>query len=217
MTGSMPDEEGFLPLWPTLLLQRQLPGSEAANQVLRQLVEAEEAKNPALTTDYRTGNILARDHPAMHWLRDCINKTAIDYLKRCGLSYRIDWSLHGWPNVNRFGDYHDLHNHPHAYLSGTYYVAVPPESANEAPPGRSDRRPGAISFYDPRPQANMTAIAGDPQIEAEHTVRPEAGMILLWPAFLHHFVHPNLAKAERISISFNLTLKWRAEYLPAQR
>lgn len=216
MTVRRPDAEGFLALWPTLLLQRRLPGAEAANQVLRQLIAAEEARNPELTTDYRTGNLLARDHPAIQWLRDCINRTAVDYLKRCGLGYRVDWSLHGWANVNRFGDYHDLHNHPHAYLSGTYYVEVPPESASEPLPGRGDRRPGAISFYDPRPQANMTAIAGDPQIEAEYTLRPEAGMILLWPAFLHHFVHPNLAKAERVSISFNLSLKWRADYLPEQ-
>ncbi|MEX0758031.1 MAG: putative 2OG-Fe(II) oxygenase, partial [Tistlia sp.] len=169
-----------------------------------------------LTTDYRGDNLLARQHPALDWLRDCINKTAIDYLKRCGLAYRVDWSLHGWANVNRFGDYHDLHNHPHAYLSGTYYVSVPLASANEPLPGRGDRRPGAISFYDPRPQANMTAIAGDPQIEAEHTILPAAGTILLWPAFLHHFVHPNLARAERVSISFNLTLKWRDDYLPKQ-
>lgn len=216
MTPRAPDPDGFLALWPTLLLQRQLPGAEAANRVLRQLIAEEEAQHADLTTDYRSGNLLGRDHPAIGWLRDCINRTAVDYLKRCGLGYQIDWSLQGWANVNRLGDYHDLHNHPHAYLSGTYYVAVPPESANEPLPGRRDRRPGAISFYDPRPQANMTAIAGDPQIEAEHTIRPEAGMILLWPAFLHHFVHPNLARAERVSISFNLTLKWRPEYLPAQ-
>ena len=78
------------------------------------------------------------------------------------------------------------------------------------------RTPGAISFYDPRPQANMTAIKGDPQIESEHLIVPQAGMLLLWPAFLHHLVHPNLAQDARVSISFNLLVKASEENLPEQ-
>jgi ectoine hydroxylase-related dioxygenase (phytanoyl-CoA dioxygenase family) len=62
----------------------------------------------------------------------------------------------------------------------------------------------------------MTAIRGDRQIEAEFIHRPEAGDILLWPAFLLHFVHPNLSDERRISISFNATLKWSDDYLPRQ-
>jgi len=63
---------------------------------------------------------------------------------------------------------------------------------------------------------NMGAIRGDPYIEAEYTVMPQPGQILLWPAFLTHFVHPNLSEMPRISISFNVVLKWSDEYLPRQ-
>ena len=209
-----PNPQGFLDLWPTTLLQRRLPGAQEANTVLAQVILDLDAKATDLTTDYLGGNFLESEHPAVAWLRNCINKTAIDYLRRGGLDYEVRWSLQGWANVNRFGDYHDLHNHPHAYLSGTYYVAMPDDT--EDLPGRRDRRPGAISFYDPRAQANMTAIKGDPQIEAEYTLLPEAGTILLWPAFLHHFVHPNLSRQPRISISFNLVLKRSDDYLPQQ-
>ena len=45
---------------------------------------------------------------------------------------------------------------------------------------------------------------------------PQAGEILLWPAFLLHFVHPNLSETPRISISFNVMLKWKDDYLPRQ-
>ena len=211
-----PDRDGFVELWPTLLLQRRLPGHEAANLALGQMIAAEESANPELTTDYRAGNLLGRAHPALDWLRGCINKTAVDYLQRCGVPPGLRWTLQGWANVNRFGDYHDLHNHPHAYLSGTYYVATPTQPARSALPGRRDRTPGAISFYDPRPQANMTAIKGDPQIESEHLIVPQAGMLLLWPAFLHHLVHPNLAQDARVSISFNLLVKASEENLPEQ-
>ena len=43
-----------------------------------------------------------------------------------------------------------------------------------------------------------------------------AGEILLWPAFLTHFVRPNLSETPRISISFNVVLKWKDDYLPRQ-
>ena len=197
------------------MLQRTLPGHELANRELERLILALEAKHAGdLTTDYRGDNLLAVENPAVGWLKDCINKSIVDCLKRQGMDYGIDWGLQGWANVNRFGDYHDLHNHPHAYFSGTYYVAVPKPEGKVAT--RPDARPGCISFYDPRGAANMTAIKGDPQIEAEHTVSPEPGMILLWPAFLFHFVHPNLAERPRISISFNAVLKWSDAYLPEQ-
>ncbi len=208
------DESGFFSLWPTLFLRRQLPGHEAANEALLRLIEKLEDDNRDLTTDYRDRNLLGLDDPAAQWLRDCINVTVIDYLRRIGMNYPIDWTLQGWANVNRFGDYHDPHNHPHAYLSGTYYVAVP--KGREALHTRRDVRPGCISFYDPRGAVNMTAIKDDPQIEAEHTLCPEAGEILLWPAFVHHFVHPNLSREPRVSVSFNAVLKWSDAYLPRQ-
>jgi len=43
-----------------------------------------------------------------------------------------------------------------------------------------------------------------------------AGEILLWPAFLHHFVHPNLSHDERVSISFNVVLRSSSNLLPDQ-
>ena len=79
-----------------------------------------------------------------------------------------------------------------------------------------DLRPGCITFYDPRGAVNMTAIKRDPYIEAEFTLAPRPGLILLWPAFLHHFVHPNLSEEPRVSISYNVVLKWSDDYLPTQ-
>ena len=214
MTKPGADQEGFLQLWPTIVVRRQLPGHALANKSLEAVIEGLEAGHQDLTTDYRSVNILTQDNPAISWLRDCINKTVIDYLRQVGADYPIDWQLQGWANVNRFGDYHDPHNHPHAYLSGTYYVRIP--ERQEALDTRNDLRPGCITLYDPRGAANMTAIKRDPYIEAEHTIQPRDGMILLWPAFLTHFVHPNLSRQPRISISFNVVLKWQDSYLPEQ-
>jgi uncharacterized protein (TIGR02466 family) len=212
---SGPAGSGFEALWPTIFMRRTLPSHDAANQALAALVLERDADSRDMTTDYLGDNLLTDGHPAIGWLRECINRTIADYFRALGIAYKIDWSLHGWANVNRLGDYHDPHNHPHSYLSGTYYVQVPKDRAPLKT--RKDVRPGAVSFYDPRgPAVNMDAIRGDPYVNAEHTVFPEPGEILLWPAFLTHFVHPNLSETPRISISFNVMLKWSDVYLPAQ-
>jgi len=207
-------DDGFVSLWPTKLLKRTLPDANAANKELARLIEDLDKKHRDLTTDYRSDDLFTHGHPATLWLKECVNVTVRDYFRHLGMDYDIRWSLQAWANINRFGDYHDYHNHPHAYLSGTYYVRVP--SKLEDLESRSDARPGRLTLYDPRASANMTAIKGDPYIDPEYTVTPTAGMILLWPAFVNHFVHPNLSKQPRLSISFNVMLKWSDDYLPRQ-
>ncbi|NCF26635.1 MAG: hypothetical protein GWP69_04605 [Gammaproteobacteria bacterium] len=206
--------DGFVSLWPTKILKRTLPDTQAANQALAGFIEDLDRKHRDVTTDYRSDDLFSHDHSGILWLRECVNVTVRDYFRHLGMDYDIRWSLQAWANVNRFGDYHDYHNHPHAYLSGTYYVRVPAQF--EDLETRSDVRPGRLTLYDPRACANMTAIKGDPYIEPEYTVEPTSGMILLWPAFVNHFVHPNLSKQSRLSISFNVMLKWSDDYLPAQ-
>lgn len=206
--------DGFVNLWPTILLKRVLPDADSANAELGRLIEDLDERHRNLTTDYRSDNLFTMDNAAAAWLRECVNITVADYFRHLGMNYDIRWSLQAWANVNRFGDYHDYHNHPHAYLSGTYYVRVPED--REKLETRGDLRPGRITLYDPRACANMTAIKGDPYVEPEYTIAPQPGLILLWPAFLNHFVHPNLSKQPRLSVSFNVMLKWSDDYLPAQ-
>lgn len=202
----------FLALWPTLLMRHALPGAEQANPLLAALVEEMDTRSADMTVDYLDRDFLAHEHPAVGWLKACLDRAVLDYARQAGIDYQLEWRLQAWPNLNRFGDYHNLHNHPHSWLSGTYYVRVP--EGQEADEGRSDRNPGAISFFDPRPQANMLAIRGDPQVDPEHRLLPSAGEVLVWPAFLHHLVHVNLSREARISISFNVVLRWRDDYLP---
>jgi uncharacterized protein (TIGR02466 family) len=202
----------FTALWPTTLMRHALPGADQANPVLAEVIEGLDAKSADMTADYLGTDLLAHPHPAITWLKSCFERAVLDYARQTGIDYPLDFRLMAWPNVNRFGDYHNLHNHPHSWLSGTYYVRVPPQ---ERPEGtRSDLDPNAISFFDPRPQANMLSIRDDPQVDPEHRLLPKAGELLLWPGFLHHLVHVNLSKQARISVSFNVILRWRDDYLP---
>ena len=202
----------FHNLWPTTIMSVMLPGADMANQVLSEFINELDDERSNLTTEYLNQGFLGIDHPVIKWLSDCLKRASIDYAQNSGIEYELDFSIQGWPNINRFGDYHNLHNHPHSWLSGTYYVSVPNDEASIG--SRNDLNPNEISFFDPRPQANMISIRKDNQVDPEFRIKPKSGELLLWPAFLHHLVHPNLCHAERISVSFNVVLKWKDDYLP---
>ena len=44
-----------------------------------------------------------------------------------------------WANVNPPGSYHPMHHHPNNYLSGVYYVAVPPSGSQMTSRTRAGR------------------------------------------------------------------------------
>ena len=195
----------FHRLWPTLFMSMTLPGAEAANPVLTELFLQQDRDSEALTERYLEQDLLHQPHPAIGWLRQCFERSVLDFAQEAGCDYRPEFDVQAWVNINRRGDYHNLHNHPHSWLSGTYYVAMPDQP--KASVGRNDLNPGAISFFDPRAQANMTAVRGDGQFDPEFRKTPQPGALFLWPSFLNHLVHPNMADAPRISVSFNVVLK----------
>ena len=216
MTAEINGSDGIFNLWPTKIVRRKLAGCEQPNKDLLKLIRDMEKANKNLTLNYRDSNPLEVDNTGSNWLRDNINSVAIDYLRHIGINYPVNWQIHAWSSINRLGDYHDLHNHPRSYLSGTYYLKMPAENSRSTAGNRADVRPGCITFYDPRPSVNMSSIKGDPYVEPEFTVWPEPGLLMMWPGFLNHFVHPNLSKETRVSLSFNIVLKWSDDYLPQQ-
>ena len=142
-----PGTPEFQRLWPTLFMAVTLPGHEQANAMLSGLVLEKNAEQEQMTTDYLNQNLMEEDNPAVLWLRQCFDRAVTDYAREAGITYEMDWAIQAWPNVNFRGDYHNLHNHPHAWLSGTYYLNVPDQGAAET--FRSDLNPGAISFLIP--------------------------------------------------------------------
>lgn len=200
----------FQRLWPTLFMAIQLPGHEAANPVISALLLQANSQQAQLTTNYLNQNLFELNHPAIGWLQQCVMRAIADYAAEAGMETMPEVSVQAWANVNAKGDYHNLHNHPHSWLSGTYYLDVPVQPSST---GRDDLNPGSISFFDPRGAANMTALRNDGQFDPEYRRLPEAGELFLWPAFLHHFVHPNMADTPRISISFNVVVTNKSKFL----
>jgi uncharacterized protein (TIGR02466 family) len=107
-------------------------------------------------------------------------------------------SAFGWVNLLRHGAYNTPHTHPNSMWSGVYYVDV-------GTPTEDHPMSGVIEFLDPRCAVEMIGIPGDP-FRGKHTVRPEAGTLVLFPSWLYHFVHPYQGHDVRNSVSFNLMI-----------
>ena len=111
---------------------------------------------------------------------------------------RYRYALSAWANVSREGDY----NVPHVHMStwsAVYYVSVPSDRGK-------DPRSGALELMDPRPMTAMVDMPGR-FFATRHLIKPEPGLLVLFPASIMHLVHPFRGAGERISIACDLTIQ----------
>ncbi|MDB0003051.1 TIGR02466 family protein [Alphaproteobacteria bacterium] len=102
-----------------------------------------------------------------------------------------------WAIINKKGAMNQKHHHSNSDLSAAYYV-----TAKEGC--------GDIIFYDPRPgKVYKHPISNTPNLlnANNNGVKPEPGMLVLFPSYLEHSVNPNTSDHERIVISFNISLE----------
>jgi hypothetical protein len=64
---------------------------------------------------------------------------------------------------------------------------------------------GVLEFLDPRAGAEAVSAPGDPYGEL-FRVRAQAGLLVMFPSWLYHWVHPYAGETPRIAISFNATV-----------
>jgi len=114
----------------------------------------------------------------------------------------------GWININQKGSLHYPHTHGGSTFSGVFYVKVPVINKTNS---NSINQPGFIEFLDPR--NDVTSFARDiPELtnslafSQKMMLEPKEGVLLIFPAWLKHWVYPNTDNEERISISFNTAL-----------
>jgi uncharacterized protein (TIGR02466 family) len=104
------------------------------------------------------------------------------------------WRLSVWANINRRGDFNQVHTHPGATWSGVYYV----DHGNGDVPA-----PGTpIQLFDPDPARTNIFF---PELSASSiTLRPEPGLMILFPSYVPHAVPPHDGDHPRISVAFNV-------------
>jgi len=188
--------------FPTLIGQLRVPDPEMMNQDLRAIILADEAEYSSLGRSNIGGwhsrpDFLSKRDPAVSslraWLRWALRQM-IDSVAGAN-AFQGTLSLSAWATVCRSGAYHAPHSHPDSAWSGVYYVD--PGSHNSDQP-----LSGVLEFLDPRAGVDAVTAPGDPYGEP-YRVRPQAGLLVVFPSWLYHWVHPYAGQGPRIAISFN--------------
>ena len=98
-----------------------------------------------------------------------------------------------WININGPNDYNLVHDHQNSILSGVYYVEVPEGDSGNLVIERDDTAEFFLGRYK----------GAGPFFTLEHSFTPEAGKLIMFPAWTKHRVERNNTNKERISIAFN--------------
>jgi predicted Zn-dependent protease len=101
------------------------------------------------------------------------------------------WQFNGsWSVRLRNRGFHMNHVHPRGWISSAFYVELPDLMAE----GRTDE--GILSFGKP-------GILTTPSLEAEYSVRPTPGMLVLFPSYFWHGTAPFESPQSRLTVAFD--------------
>ncbi|MGZ8369874.1 MAG: putative 2OG-Fe(II) oxygenase [Caulobacteraceae bacterium] len=138
------------------------------------------------------------DDPAIKAFFHAIDRPIRDYMVAAGVgrdplrrrntgAYAIAgiWSVMLRPN-----GFHVDHVHPEGWLSSACYIELP--GAVEA-----GGREGWIKFGEP-------GVPTTPKLEPEHFVKPEPGMLVLFPSYMWHGTVPFSGDQPRLTVAFDV-------------
>ena len=193
--------------FPTLVYTARLNGASALNRRLsrecRQLERDDESGRrwsskhyPGGYTSYNSASRMHELSPTFAQLQRSLDRHSAAFAKS------LEFDLRGrelqmtdcWVNIMPRQVVHNLHLHPLATISGTYYVDTPRGSAG-------------LKLEDPRLDRYMAAPPLKPNVRTDRqrwiVLPAQAGKLVLFESWLRHEVPPNPSAAPRVSISFN--------------
>jgi uncharacterized protein (TIGR02466 family) len=188
--------------FPTPIFQHDVPGFQVLNEKLYGLAKRLQAQDPNGVRRSNYGGwhsaeqVDIRDLPEFKELKQVIMDEAAVVSAGMGFEGLGLVLSKPWFVVSPAGAMNARHCHPRSFLSGAYYVKVPPGSS-------------PLCFHDPRP-VKLHATPASPQFKVTpYTTESlncqiHEGLLVLFPAWLDHSVPPHQAEGERVVLSFNL-------------
>jgi tetratricopeptide (TPR) repeat protein len=145
-----------------------------------------------------TQDLSRSDDPAIRALFGAFAAPVGHYLQQLGrgsdpLRRRNNgrWRFNGsWSVRLHTSGFHTNHTHPRGWISSACYVELPDgmEQAESAE--------GVLTFGEP-------GIATNPPLAAEYSVRPRAGMLVLFPSYFWHGTVPFCSPQARLTVAFD--------------
>ena len=172
-----------------------------AEQVLGHSSLVREPTSRATRHGLHTGEILANPEGALAALKVIICDQVESYMAAAPaddphpfLAARPDeWRLGGWSVVMESEGHELTHIHPQGWLSGVYYVSVP-KAVGDA----GEAHDGWLELG--RPRDHYPCRRNHPVV----ALKPEEGLMRMFPSFFYHRTLPFESDEQRISISFDV-------------
>lgn len=151
---------------------------------------------------WRIDTPLLGDAPMLRLLLDRIARSIEAHVARIVAHHDHPWVrarprvgiLHCWCVMTDHDGFETWHVHQFGWLSGVYYVRVP------VAVGPANDAAGCIAFGLPEALAGTEAAAG----YGTTIVRPEEGMVMLFPSHVYHRTFPHGADERRICVAFDV-------------
>ena len=202
--ADMAKHGGIEYLFPTPVFWYVFKNVAALNAELLELILAQERANPSTVKSNQGGWQSPNDFfncggSAAATLRQFAMRAVEIATARLGLASNaaLQFQLSSWAAVNRNGHYNTPHVHPMAVWSGVYYV-----DPGDEPPDA----PGAVlEFAHPIVASVMTFFPGG--LPTARLVRPEPGMMILFPGYLQHSVRMYRGERPRVCVPFNAHMR----------
>jgi len=145
-----------------------------------------------------TNDLTRSNDPAIRALFHAFDAPVRDYIARMGAGTdplrrrnRDTYKFNGsWSVRLRNDGFHHNHVHPRGWISSACYIALP-ESMKDAA-----SHEGVLTFGEP-------GILTAPALPAQHEVRPEAGMLVLFPSYFWHGTVPISGAQTRLTVAFD--------------
>ena len=197
-------EMGSGSLFGAPIMEYMWPDAPALNPRLREAILLHSRQNPGLKLTNvggwhsATGQLEfcgdAGQRLVQHIYQMAEEATVRLYAENGVTPEHCDWTLTAWANINRRGNYNNIHTHPSATWSGVYYVDH--GETNPAAEGTS------IHLSDPNPARTNVFFPNLPI--GNFRFKPLPGLMILFPSYVPHVVPPHQGDRPRISIAFNL-------------
>jgi|TARA_R100001530_G_scaffold42788_1_gene32576 uncharacterized protein (TIGR02466 family) len=150
---------------------------------------------------WQSKDLNLRDKPLVN-LFTWINNSLTEFSQKYEFYQKRPFIENIWANVNGYKDSNQQHTHMGARspdFSSVLYLAI---------------KDGSIHFRNPDPYIQMMPAMSylkpqfwNPCNSYEYYVTPLPGDLLIFPASIFHWVGPNMSKEDRITLSFNWSIK----------
>lgn len=146
----------------------------------------------------KIADLLEMDDPAIKAIPEALGpavKAHLDHLGTGGDPVRSRnngrWKIDGiWSVWLKPNGFHHDHVHPTAWLSSACYIELPQQVD-------AGGREGWIKFGEPGPVTS-------PKLPYEHAVKPEPGMLVLFPSYMWHGTIPFSGDEPRLTIALDI-------------